>query len=246
MRGNWPFLQPPRTRTVRHVDKTLAPGVVGDTFKPVELRRYALRPQRRETLIALFERQFIESQEACGMVPFGHYRDLDDPDAFVWLRGFPAFDLRGDALASFYGSPTWTAHRAAANATMIDSDNVLMLRDARPGSGFELRGLDRPALDGAESRGDGIVAVTVFMLERPASEPLIASFEEVVLPALLGCAHRIAYLVTEERRNAFPRLPVREGEFAFVVAGVCSTPAALDAWRGAVDVGASRRRWTGP
>ena len=33
----------------------------------VELRQYTLRPNQRDTLIALFEREFVESQEACGM-----------------------------------------------------------------------------------------------------------------------------------------------------------------------------------
>ncbi|TIT92200.1 MAG: NIPSNAP family protein, partial [Mesorhizobium sp.] len=30
----------------------------------VELRQYTLKPGRRETLIALFDREFIETQEA--------------------------------------------------------------------------------------------------------------------------------------------------------------------------------------
>ncbi len=38
-----------------------------------------MRPGRRDELIDLFEREFIETQEACGMVPIGHYRDLHDP-----------------------------------------------------------------------------------------------------------------------------------------------------------------------
>ena len=35
-----------------------------------------MRPGRRDDLEALLEREFIESQEACGMVPLGQYRDL--------------------------------------------------------------------------------------------------------------------------------------------------------------------------
>jgi NIPSNAP len=209
--------------------------VVPDTFEVVELRRYALRPQQRDTLIALFERELVETQEACGMAPFGHFRDLDDPDAFVWLRGFPVFEKRSDALAAFYGSPCWAAHREAANATMIDSDNVLLLRDARAGSGFDLRGLERPSLDRDESPPKSVVAATVFMLERAASEEILAAFEQTLLPALAACAERVAYLVTDERPNAFPRLPVREGEFALVAAGVCSTPAAVNAWRDSLE-----------
>src|SRR5262249_21434026 len=99
----------------------------------VELRQYTLHPGRRDALVALFEAEFVESQEACGMTIIGTFRDLDDPDRFVWLRGFSDMETRAAALAAFYGGPVWKAHREAANATMVDSDNVLLLR---PGRGF--------------------------------------------------------------------------------------------------------------
>src|SRR5690242_5785819 len=103
----------------------------------VELRQYTLHPGARETLIELFDREFVETQEACGMKVIGQFRDLDDPDRFVWLRGFPDMPARARALAAFYGGPVWKAHRNAANATMIDSDNVLLLRPVAPDAGFD-------------------------------------------------------------------------------------------------------------
>ena len=57
----------------------------------VELRQYTLKSGQRDTLIALFEREFVESQEAVGIELIGTFRDLDDPDRFVWLRGFPTW-----------------------------------------------------------------------------------------------------------------------------------------------------------
>src|SRR5689334_8037801 len=91
----------------------------------LELRQYTLHPGQRDVLIELFEREFIESQEALGMEVIGTFRDLDRPDRFVWLRGFPDMAARGERLQSFYGGPVSQKHRDAANATMIDSDNVL-------------------------------------------------------------------------------------------------------------------------
>ena len=44
-------------------------------------------------------------------------------------------------------------------------------------------------------------------------------------------AQRVAYFVTEEQPNNFVRLPVREGEFAFVVTGICEDAGALEAWQ---------------
>jgi hypothetical protein len=53
----------------------------------VELRQYTLHPGQRDVLIDLFDREFVESQEALGMKVIGQFRDLDNPDRFVWLRG---------------------------------------------------------------------------------------------------------------------------------------------------------------
>ena len=116
-------------------------------YPVVELRQYTLRPGQREVLIDLFDREFVESQEAEGMAVVGQFRDLDDPDRFVWIRGFGSMPARARALAGFYGGPVWKANSAAANATMIDSDNVLLLRRVNPGAtGDKARDIDPVAL----------------------------------------------------------------------------------------------------
>src|ERR1035441_9851640 len=89
----------------------------------IELRQYTLHPGKRDVLIDLFDREFIESQEALGMKVILHLRDVDDPDRFVWLRGFRDMATRAEGLKAFYGGPVWKDHREEANATMIDSDN---------------------------------------------------------------------------------------------------------------------------
>jgi len=110
----------------------------------VEFRQYTLHPGKRDILIELFYREFVESQEAVGMRVIGQFRDLDDPNRFVWLIGFRDMPLRAQALKEFYGGPVWKEHREAANATMVDSDNVLLLRPALPTSGFSVNSGDRP------------------------------------------------------------------------------------------------------
>ena len=92
----------------------------------LELRMYTLYPGRREELIRLFEREFLETQEAVGIQVLGQFYDLDDRTRFIWLRGFHDMAARAEALHAFYSGPIWKAHREAANATMIDSDNVLV------------------------------------------------------------------------------------------------------------------------
>ncbi len=70
----------------------------------VELRQYTMHPGRRDVLIDLFDREFIESQEALGIRVIGQFRDLDRPDYFVWLRGFPDMESRLQALTTFYST----------------------------------------------------------------------------------------------------------------------------------------------
>jgi quinol monooxygenase YgiN len=191
----------------------------------VELRQYTLHPQRRETLIELFEREFVESQEAVGIRVIGQFRDLDDPDRFVWLRGFQTMPARAEALAAFYGGPVWKTWRDAANATMTDSSNVLLLHPARPGSGFSLEGSDhRPPLSAIASpqpdfdqNSGGLVVATIYSLNAPVGEEFLTFFEQALQPVVAesGCS-TLAYLVTESSVNTFPALPVREGEFVFV------------------------------
>jgi len=67
----------------------------------VELRQYTLYPHTRDVLIDLFDSEFVEGQEAVGMWVIGQFRDLDDPNRFVWLRGFRDMPIRAEALHAF-------------------------------------------------------------------------------------------------------------------------------------------------
>ncbi|MBP2330858.1 hypothetical protein JOF56_011243 [Kibdelosporangium banguiense] len=99
----------------------------------VELRQYTLKPGKRDTLVDIFERHFIESQQAVGITLIGQFYDLDNSDRFVWLRGFPDMPSRKAALTAFYyESEAWRTHGPAANETMVDSSDVLLLRPTGP------------------------------------------------------------------------------------------------------------------
>src|SRR5436305_7893487 len=123
----------------------------------VELRQYMLHPRKRDVLIDLFDLEFVESQEALAMKIIGQFRDLDDPNRFVWLRGFRDMPSRAQALKNFYGGPIWKAYREASNATMIDSDNVLLLCPVKPTSGFWFGNKERPRAGANEARSELIV-----------------------------------------------------------------------------------------
>ncbi|HEX4982067.1 MAG TPA: NIPSNAP family protein [Ilumatobacteraceae bacterium] len=177
----------------------------------VELRQYTLHTGQRDVLVELFDREFVESQEAVGMEVIGQFRDLDRPDRFVWLRGFPDMELRRMALEAFYGGPVWKLHRQAANATMIDVDDVLLLRPLPPTTGFGPQP-ERPA-PGAQVPAS-LMVVTICSLRAPAD---VAGVEGELLPALTSTgAPPLAMFIEEPSENTFPALPVRTGEHVVV------------------------------
>ncbi len=132
------------------------------------------------------------------MTVLGQFRDLDDPDRFVWLRGFASMPARAHALAAFYDGPVWRAHRAAANATMIDSDNVLLLRPVVDAA----MPIDAWARNAGGPRAAAVLAIVAARDQDPGFAPVIAQ----------AGGELVANYETEPGTNTFPRLPVREGE----------------------------------
>lgn len=152
----------------------------------VELRRYTLEPGRRDEMIAVFERHLMEPQEELGVTVLGTFRDLDRPDQFVWVRGFPDMETRRKGLDRFYAGAVWKEHGPAVGATMIDSDDVHLLRPAGPGTGMGPGPRPLPPLD-ADLPGSTIY---VTFGETPDA---------------------FATFVTETAENTYPALPVHEG-----------------------------------
>jgi hypothetical protein len=190
-----------------------APQPLAGNFPIVELRQYTLHDGQRDTLIRLFEREFIESQEALGMKVIGTFRDVDRPNRFVWLRGFTGMDARLAGLTSFYTGPVWQAHRNEANATMIDSDNVLLLHAPEAGAAFKPQPR-RPAL-GEARQGHRIIATIYYLRGDPGAAA--RTFEAKTVPALNASGITpLGWFASETAANNFPRLPVREGEHVLV------------------------------
>ena len=190
----------------------------------VELRQYTLHPGKLDGFIPLFERELIETQETVGISVIGHFRDRDDPDRFVWLRGFPDMPARAEALQAFYGGPVWKAHRDEANASFIDTDNVLLLRPVSAVSGFAPAKQSRPSI-GASALASGIVVATIYSFDAPVSADFRTFFEHEIKPELhKGGISVAAELETESSPNTFPRLPVRADENIFIWIATFATP----------------------
>jgi hypothetical protein len=187
-----------------------------DRSQVLELRQYTLHPGKRDVLIDLFDRLFLDPQEQLGMRILGQFRDLDDPNRFVWLRGFPDLQSRAGLLAAFYGGPVWKANRDAANETMVDSDNVLLLRPTDADSGLVLP-IQRADPQTVQADPSSFVLAIVYLLQAPVDDEFVKLFREHISPIMAASgAPPLASYRTEYGRNDFPKLPVRVGEHIFV------------------------------
>ncbi len=211
----------------------------------VELRQYTLRPGKRAVLIDLFEAELASAQEDCGIRIVGTFRDLDDESKFVWVRSFPTMDARADSLRSFYGGPVWRGNRNAANATMVDSDDVLLLRPGWDESNFAPD--DEPRIGGARAGDLGVVEATILPLADAAGTTDLMYFCDEIAPLIKTAgASVLACLITETSENNFPVLPVREGETTIVwFAGFSSTTAYDRAERRRAKLVEATNRWPG-
>ncbi|WP_019832354.1 NIPSNAP family protein [Sphingomonas sp. PR090111-T3T-6A] len=175
-----------------------APGIF-------ELRQYTLKGGTRAAFTRLFEQQFVASQNAVGSHVLAVFRDLDDSDRFVWMRGFTDMEARKAALEAFYFGPVWQAHRTEANAMMIDSDNVLLLK--------RVSGVAGPKL----LAGRGVIRIAIHRLRDVDPAAFAAFFEARMQPAIRAAGGDVAAtLTTEASANTFPRLPVREHDPVFL------------------------------
>lgn len=189
----------------------------------LELRQYTMVPGRRQDFVDIFDREFVETQEALGIEVVGQFTDLDRPDRYVWIRRFPDMERRATALEAFYSGPVWVEHSAAANATMTEWHDVLLLRPAGE--------VDDLAVSVAGRLPHGRTAVE--------SNPLVVLVWDVPPDRLAGFAVAVesafpgarATFITEPSPNTYPRLPIRE-DASVVVAMLDGQPpadgAALD------------------
>lgn len=212
----------------------------------IELRQYALRPKRFAAFAELFEREFIEPQEAAGMRVIGQFRDIDDADRFVWLRGFADMPARAHSLEAFYGGALWRSLRDEANAYFVDTDDVLLLRPVSPGRGLDLRSLVRADPAGA-APPPGLVLLAVHPTDADDAAEYRRWFAREVEPAMAQSGITLtAWLETDPTPNNFPRLPLREGEYVFAWIARCADRHAADSALHELTASALWRQTLGP
>ena len=197
-----------------------------NNFDVVELRRYTIKAGERDNFALYFENYFPEAFQQMGAMVFGQFAQRDNPDGFVWLRGFASTDARATICAAFYYGPLWKEHKATMNDRLIDHTNVLLLRPLD-------RGRAIPVLPGADpikeaSHAKGIVVAQIFPL-KPGSADAFARQAEASFARYRAAGARDAgVLVTLDVPNNFPQLPFRTDGPYLVWLGIIRDNAALE------------------
>ena len=105
----------------------------------------------------------------------------------MWLRGFADMEARRRALQAFYGGPVWAEHGPAANVTMIDFDDVLLLAPRL-----------LPALTGTRPTDAAPTRLAITVHD--------GRYAQHAAPGAIGL------LETLDAVNTYPGLPVRGGD----------------------------------
>jgi heme-degrading monooxygenase HmoA len=195
------------------------------TINTLELRNYLLKPNVLEHFIDYFEAHFIFSQEAAQMPVLGQFRVINEPNHFVWLRGFNDMQTRLEGLQNFYGGPVWEKFGPVANDMMLEWHNVHLLHllssitELTCGLSADVVAADLAA--GTISPYTGVIVIDLYQAEPGKRSELVDKFQTQVVPAAQNEAIQIrGYFVAEMRKNEFTRLPViqNEDELAVITA----------------------------
>lgn len=92
----------------------------------VEVRSYRVTPGRRDEFIELFETRSAPALQAHGMKVIGPMIDLENPNKFVFLRGFPSMEDLLRMKEAFYEGPLWKEELEQIAMPMLESYDVTL------------------------------------------------------------------------------------------------------------------------
>jgi hypothetical protein len=99
----------------------------------VEVRSYRVAPGRLDEFITFFKTRAIPAQRSFGMKVFGPLLDLEDPNRFIWLRGFPSLEERERMKTLFYEGKLWKNELEAIAMPMLESYEAVLC-ETSPGT----------------------------------------------------------------------------------------------------------------
>jgi len=166
-----------------------------ENIQVLEVRNYLLKPNLADAFSDFFHTKFVEPMQKLGGYTLGEFKIENSNDRFVWLRGFKDMNTRVKFLNDFYcESSVWKENGNAANAMMINSDNVYLLK---------------PLYKSSNLKTNKGITVIDFYICNSTLEQVIKLFGEEYIPFLNSInSIDISFWISEMKENDFPRLPV--------------------------------------
>lgn len=103
----------------------------------IEVRGYRVKPGRRDEFIDFFETRAIPALRSFGMSVVGPLLDVENPNRFSWLRGFPSLDERERMRTAFYEGRLWKEELEAIAMPMLESYDVALC-ETSAGCAFDI------------------------------------------------------------------------------------------------------------
>src|SRR4030095_10335509 len=92
----------------------------------VEVRSYRVTPGKRDEFIEFFETRSVPALQSHGMKVVGPLVDLENPNKFIFLRGFPSMEDLHRMKDEFYGGKLWKEELEQIAMPMIESYDVTL------------------------------------------------------------------------------------------------------------------------
>ncbi|WP_053004278.1 NIPSNAP family protein [Flavobacterium sp. ABG] len=164
----------------------------------LELRNYLLKPNKLNDFEEYFNNHFVTPMAKLEGFTLGQFKINNVNDRFVWLRGFTDMKTRVNFLNDFYiNSPTWKNFGQGANAMMLNSDHVHLLKPLEKSTTLDFLDVN-----------EGIVLVDFYICNSTLNK-VIDLFNTTYIPFLKSLnISDLSLWVSEMQENDFPRLPV--------------------------------------
>lgn len=99
----------------------------------VEVRKYTIKTGLRAKFIEFFETRSVPAMLEVGMEIAGPLLDVENPDVFLFLRGFPSIEERDRMKKEFYEGKLWVNELEAIAMPMLEKYEVILTESS---SGF--------------------------------------------------------------------------------------------------------------
>ncbi len=191
----------------------------------LELRVYRAQEGQRDSFLAYFEDNLLETQEAHPMRIWGEFRDVQNEHQFVWMRGYRTMGERLESLQGFYFGPVWAEKGPEVMQSLFDGRVIAyLLEPMREGSGFS-------ALPGREPAGGerGVIGVEIYVLEGGERDAVVEHLHSVALAHHEKCGGvTLGLFETSDEQNNFPMLQHNEDQHVIVWVGSYASAEAFD------------------